>query len=116
MLIVLAGLPEPKVNFKIRDEHGAVILRFDLSYPGLKIAVEYDGRQHAEDPQRRIDIERRERLDNEGWRLIVIVNAGVYREPEQTLRRVHGLLVARDCPDLPRKLSSEWRRYFPGRS
>jgi len=33
LLIVLAGLPEPKVNHQLRDQHGDVVMRFDLSYP-----------------------------------------------------------------------------------
>ena len=49
MLIVLAGLPEPVVNHALRDETtGRVRYRLDLSYPQWRIAVEYDGRQHAE--------------------------------------------------------------------
>lgn len=49
MLIVLAGLPEPKVNHKVYYVDGRRRYRFDLSYPDLKIVVEYDGRQHRED-------------------------------------------------------------------
>ena len=33
MLLVLAGLPEPRVNYLLRDEHGIVVRRFDLYYP-----------------------------------------------------------------------------------
>lgn len=48
MLIVLAGLPEPEVNHKLLDERGRVRRRLDLSYPELRLIVEYDGRQHIE--------------------------------------------------------------------
>ncbi|MET0692856.1 MAG: hypothetical protein ABWY56_02940, partial [Propionibacteriaceae bacterium] len=51
MLIVLAGLPEPEVNVIIRLAGGEWARRFDLSYPHLKLIIEYDGRQHAEDSQ-----------------------------------------------------------------
>ena len=113
LLIVLAGLPEPIINFKIRDEDGAVLYRFDLSFPGLKIVVEYDGRQHAESSRQwRADIRRREWLDNHGWRLIVVENEGIFTEPRVTVERVYGVLAARGCPDLPRVISDAWRRHF----
>jgi hypothetical protein len=33
------------LRHRIRDEHGEVLRRFDLSYPALRLIVEYDGRQ-----------------------------------------------------------------------
>ena len=48
MLLVLAGLPEPVVNHTEHDDRGWWVRRFDLSYPAARVAVEYDGRQHAE--------------------------------------------------------------------
>jgi len=36
LLVVLAGLPEPVVDFRVRDSAGTVIRRFDLSYPAWK--------------------------------------------------------------------------------
>lgn len=117
MLIVLAGLPEPEVNHKIRDEYGAVVMRFDLSYPALKLIVEYDGRQHADDTtQWNRDLERRESLDDEEWRIIVVTAKGIYREPAKTLARVRKALVRQGCTTLPRTLAEEWRAFFPGRS
>ncbi len=45
----------------IRDEHGAWLARLDLAYPQWRIAIEYDGRQHAESSgQWHTDIGRRE--------------------------------------------------------
>jgi len=48
MLIVLAGLPEPEVNLKIRAEDGEVLRMYDLSYPAVRVAVEYNGKLHVE--------------------------------------------------------------------
>jgi very-short-patch-repair endonuclease len=116
MLIVLAGLPEPEVNHTIRDEYGAVIARLDLSYPHLKLIVEYDGRQHAESSaQWQRDLERREMFDNDGWRILVVTAKGIYKEPERTLQRVRAALVSRGSTGVPRHLSEEWRPYFPER-
>jgi very-short-patch-repair endonuclease len=116
MLIVLAGLPEPKVNLVLRHADGSWWMRFDLCYPELKLIVEYDGRQHAEDDaQWDRDLERREDLDRLGWRLLVVRSKGVFVQPESTLRRVAGALRERGCPSVPRRFKEEWRRYFPGR-
>ena len=88
MLLVLAGFPEPLVNFKLRDTFGAVIRRFDLYYADVRVLVEYDGRQHAEDPdQYDHDIYRREELDDGEWRIVVVTAKGIYARPEETLQR-----------------------------
>ena len=116
LLLVLAGLPEPVVNHIVRDDSGNWQWRFDLCYPQVRLIVEYDGRQHADDKRQWTkDVRRREWLDEEGWRIIVVLSGGIYIEPEETLLRVHRVLRERDCPDLPRRLNDEWRRYFPGR-
>ena len=116
MLIVLAGLPEPKVNHKIRDEHGHVLIRLDLSYPELRLIVEYDGRQHAEDTRQwNRDLERRESFDDAEWRILVVTAEGIFKYPERTLTRVRKALVGRGCRTLPRRLSEDWRAHFPGR-
>lgn len=114
MLIVLAGMPEPEVNVEILDERGRVLYRFDLSYGDLRIAVEYDGRQHREDlDQWDHDTDRREWLDAHGWLLVPVFSRGIYRDPEKTVRRVEAALRSRGAV-LPRRLSDDWRPYFPG--
>jgi very-short-patch-repair endonuclease len=116
MLIVLAGLPEPDVNHKIRDERGRLLRRLDLSYPALRLIVEYDGRQHIEREESwDSDLARREEFDDEGWRILVVTAKGIYRQPERTLGRVLRALKARGCRDLPQRLSDEWRAHFPAR-
>lgn len=116
MLIVLAGLPEPIVNHKIHDARGRVLMRLDLSYPALRLIVEYDGRQHLDDPaQVKRDRERREYFDDQEWRILVVTSEGIYREPENTLLRVRRQLVARGCSGVPRQLNEAWRAHFPVR-
>lgn len=115
MLIVLSGLPEPEVNHKLRDEYGHVVRRLDLSYPALRLIVEYDGRQHIERKQNwDSDLDRREEFDDDGWRIVVVTAKGIYREPERTLGRIRKALKARGCPNLPARLSDDWRPHFPG--
>lgn len=112
LLLVLAGLPEPTVNYELCDEHGTVLRRLDLSWPDLLLAVEYDGRHHLEDAaQWESDVERREELGDERWRLITITSRGVYRRPEVTVSRVYEALRARRCPGL-KPPGDGWRPHF----
>jgi very-short-patch-repair endonuclease len=114
MLLVLAGFPEPRVNFKLRDEYGTVLRRFDLYYAGVRVLVEYDGRQHADDvDQYDHDVYRREELDDGGWRIVVVTAKGIYVDPEETLRRVRKVLRARGMTGLPTRFHSRWRKHFP---
>jgi very-short-patch-repair endonuclease len=112
MLIVLAGLPEPEVNFKLYREDGTWRRRFDLSYPAIKLIVEYDGRHHAEDKtQWDKDLERREEFDDEGYRVLVVTSKGIFVEPERTLHRVRRQLVLRGYGDVP-AIDPRWREHF----
>ena len=112
MLIVLAGLPEPVVNVQIRDENGVLVRRFDLCYPELKLVVEYEGRQHADDrAQWESDIDRREELDDAGMRILIVTSTGVYREPERTLQRVRRQLLERGMVAVP-PIDDAWREHF----
>lgn len=116
MLLVLAGIPEPVVNETVRDVHGEVVRRFDLSWPDVRVIVEYDGRHHVERiGQWESDLDRREEIDDEGWRILVVVAAGIYTDPARTVARVFRLLRARGLEDLPERPSEDWRPHFPGR-
>ncbi len=112
VLLVLAGLPEPVVNHKVRWPDGEVRYRFDLSWPWAKVLVEYDGRQHRDDLDRwDADLSRRDWLDAEGWIVVPVVARGLYRRPDETLARVRAALT-RAGVVIPRG-SDEWRRWFP---
>lgn len=114
LLFVLAGLPEPVVNFDIRDETGRTMYRIDLSFPDLFLAIEYDGRHHiARQGQWRQDLARREELESDGWRFVVLVAEDIYSTPEQTLARLVNAFAERGRRVRIRR--EEWRRYFPGR-
>lgn len=116
MLIVLAGLPEPTVNLEYTDYYGNVLMKFDFSYPDLKLIIEYDGRQHAERAKQWLhDVERREQLDDMHWRILIVTSEGIYKKPGDTVLRVQRALRERGCRQLPVRLSDEWRPYFPRR-
>jgi very-short-patch-repair endonuclease len=113
MLVVLAGLPVPQVNFILRHPDGSWRMRFDLCYPALKLIIEYDGRQHAKNSaQWQRDLKRREVLDALGWRIIVITADDFYNAPEQILARVRAALIERGATGIRRQFKTEWLRYF----
>ncbi|WP_374457061.1 hypothetical protein [Nocardioides sp.] len=116
MLIVLAGLPEPEVNMSVRTVDGEVVRRFDLCWPEVRVIVEYDGRHHVERiEQWEADLDRREEIDDDEWRILVVVASGIYGDPGRTVRRVFRLLSQRGLEDLPERPSEDWRPHFPGR-
>ena len=113
MLIILAGLPEPQVNFIIRNSEGEWEVRFDLCYPQLKLIIEYDGGHHRLDEgQWSRDLKRREWLERQGWRIIVINSDAYDKEPRETLARIRQALADLGCPDLPTRTPEIWNRHF----
>ena len=116
MLIVLAGLPEPVVNREIRDGDGEMLRRYDLSWPEVRVVVEYDGRHHVERVEQwESDLDRREEIDNDGWRILVVVTSGIYTSPERTVQRVWTVLRDRGLAGVPARPRDDWRPHFPGR-
>lgn len=112
LMIVFARLPEPMCNQNIRDASGRFLARGDLVYGQFKIVVEYDGWHHERDGrQRQRDIVRREALEAEGWRLI-IVTAEDLKSPKEVVHRVHQALVERGYKGAAPTYSIMWDRWF----
>ncbi|GAA1182270.1 hypothetical protein [Nesterenkonia xinjiangensis] len=62
------GLPEPRVNPKIFDDRGRVVLQPDLAIDEYRIAIQYDGVEVHSDPQQVLkDVRRAERAEAMGW-------------------------------------------------
>ena len=81
----------------------------------VKVAVEFNGKVHALVPGAwEADLERRGAVDDSSWRLLPVISSGIYGTPEQTLRRVHRVLLARGLPGVPLRLGDGWRAHFPG--
>ena len=94
---------------------GSLRYRFDLSYPQFRLVIEYDGRQHAEsDRQWDGDIDRREWMDGDNWRIVIVRSKDIYNTPGQTLQRITSAMRAKGMA-VPR-LADEWRLHFPGRT
>ncbi|NKX49014.1 hypothetical protein HER39_00100 [Arthrobacter deserti] len=90
------GLPEPVLNWAIRDAGGREVVWPDLAFPDYQVAVQYDGGHHRTGLQSGFDRHRNQATLLHGWSNILI-------RPEDILaagydgaaRQVRDALVAR---------------------
>lgn len=87
LLIVAAGLPEPVIGHPV-PVGGSLVLHPDLAYPDLRIAIEYEGDGHRESTRWERDIERRELLEEAGWRVIRVTRHALFAEPDALIARI----------------------------
>jgi very-short-patch-repair endonuclease len=86
LAVVRGGLPVPLLQHPV----GPYFL--DLAYPAIRLAIEYDGRDHL-DPARALrDLDRQAYLTGAGWRVLRFRAAEVYR-PVVVANRVRRELV-----------------------
>ncbi len=115
LLMVLAGLPEPVVDHHITRPDGTVEYRLDLSFPEVRLAIEYDGRWHDTAEQRALDEARRADLGSRGWTFVVLHAEDLYETPDQSVQRLCAELGTRGIP-VPAAVDEDWRRHFPVRA
>jgi hypothetical protein len=65
--LLASDLPDPEVDVPIVDRWGREVAHADLGYSRWKVALEYEGRQHAEPGQFGRDIERYSLMAADGW-------------------------------------------------
>lgn len=93
--LMWSGLPEPHLNHDVRDR-GRHVACVDLAYPGLRIAMEYEGEHHLLDPdQWAYDIRRYEELARLGWTVIRITKSDLFDRPRELVARVRRAIAAR---------------------
>ncbi|MBG6237187.1 hypothetical protein IWX78_000130 [Mycetocola sp. CAN_C7] len=93
LILIDAGLPEPSLNVDAYDDDGRFLGCVDLAYPDLKIAIEYEGAHHWQTAEQfHRDIDRLDRLVENGWRIVRLTKSHVFITPSEVVRRV---LVAR---------------------
>ncbi|KHK95457.1 hypothetical protein LK09_18845 [Microbacterium mangrovi] len=77
--LVEAGLPEPALDVEVRHGSGRLLGISDLAYPGLRIAVEYEGDQHRTDPRQwERDIEKYRAYERAGWAVVRLTARNVF--------------------------------------
>jgi very-short-patch-repair endonuclease len=84
-----AGLPLPTLEHRV----GPYLL--DMAYPELKIAVEYDGREHLTPERARRDLRRQAYLTAAGWTVLRFPASVVLHEPWKIAADVRWLLRRR---------------------
>ena len=87
-------LPAPQIQVPIRDRWGRVVAHADLGYEQWRIAIEYEGRQHAEREQFRRDLTRYSIMGSNGWLLLRFGGDDAFR-PARVVDRVAGALRSR---------------------
>lgn len=86
LLLVLAGLPRPEVQFRVPEAQ----VRFDLAYPAVKLAIEFDSDEHEDDLDRRRDV----RTGRRGWCTARFTKHDIARQAD-TASAVRALLSER---------------------
>jgi len=86
--------PPGLVNVAQYGWDGAFLATPDVCWREVKVALEYDGEVHLERRQWRKDLRRREALEADGWRVIVVIAADLHDVPALN-RRVAEALLAR---------------------
>ena len=94
LAIVRARLPEPIPGWELRDPRGEFIARLDLAYPRWRVAPEYDGRQHAEDPKQFArDADRWEAIRRASWTLVRVLSHHLDGPRPVAVERVRSALL-----------------------
>lgn len=90
MILVLGGLPPPRVQVELRDINGNFLARPDLLYATARLAIEYDGATHRENLV--ADNRRQNRLHRAGYQLLRYTGPDVYNRPQEILEEVRAQL------------------------
>ena len=97
-----AGLPVPEVNRAIYDADGNWLGEPDLHYKWAKLALEYNGAQHAQVDRMRRDITRTLTVIGGDWLTVAFGPAEVFGRPHSLAPYVRSLL--------DRRAPGWWRR------
>lgn len=107
MLLVLSGLPRPKVQVSIHDRCGRFAGRPDLYYETQRLGIEYDGRAHRDAIAE--DNRRQNRLLSAGVRLLRFTAQDVLGNPDSVVRQVRGMLAEpRSYSLVPAQVANRW--------
>jgi len=92
LLLVLAGLPQPRSQVSLRDDGGLFLARPDLYYPEARLAIEYDGATHRESLV--ADNRRQNRMIGAGYRLLRFTAGDVLDAPAAVVSMVSRALAS----------------------
>ncbi|HYT09564.1 MAG TPA: DUF559 domain-containing protein [Mycobacteriales bacterium] len=90
-----AGLPAPAVNRAVHDEHGQWLAEPDLSWEEARLALEYQGADHADARRLRRDLARHMDLRRAGWDVLYYTAEQVFGRLEIVVADVRAALARR---------------------
>lgn len=94
--IHFSDLPDAEPQLEVCDDQGNAIGHVDLGYDELRIAIEYDGRHHAErEEQFDYDVGRYTELESLGWHVMRAARGDLRNGSEVFLRRLRRLIASR---------------------
>jgi hypothetical protein len=95
LMCVRARLPEPLVDHAITVA-GGLTLHADLAYADARIVLDYEGDVHRVDRATWLrDLQRRELVEDAGWRVIRVTSADLFGAPDAFIARLRTLRRAR---------------------
>ena len=100
--VTTSDLPTPRAQIPIRDRGGVVRAHADLGFEEWKVALEYEGRQHADDGQFGRDIDRYSLMAADGW--VTLRFAKRHLSSSVVLDRTRRTLISRGWRPPPRAL------------
>jgi hypothetical protein len=92
--LLASDLPDPEPQVPILDRWGREVAHADLGYSEWQVAIEYEGRQHADVRQFGLDLERYSLMSSTGWLLLRFGGSQLSR-PATIVERVAGALRSR---------------------
>lgn len=95
LLLAAAQFPELVIQHPIQVATG-LVLHPDLAFVTARVVLEYEGDGHRVDRETWLDdLQRRELLEDAGWRVVRVTARDVFEQPEIFLDRLRRLLNAR---------------------
>lgn len=92
--LVTSELPDPEPQVPVHDRWGREVTHADLGYREWKVALEYEGKQHAEAAQFGRDVDRYSLMAADGW--LVLRFAGRHLDgPWVCVERTRRALISR---------------------
>jgi hypothetical protein len=92
--LLTSDLPEPEIQIPVHDRWGRPVVHADLGYARWKVAVEYEGRQHADRDQFGRDVDRYSLMAADGW-LVLRFAARHLGGPRDVVERTRRALLTR---------------------
>lgn len=92
--VAASDLPPARPQVPVCDRWGRVVAHGDLGYSDWKIALEYEGRQHAGQDQFRRDVDRYSLMASGGWLVLRFARQHL-AGPRTVIQRTRGALLSR---------------------